>query len=147
MYEFPCFLLGVVAGIGILQVLGVVKVIPNFFDKVPHGEIKLVLVVNNELELKRSQLVNCVTCTVIDAYQKTSNSNTYCVSLWKNMGQPKIVVKSNTQGIGKAIKGAYAAGVPVVSVPIIEGGNPAVAAFGPAPSCLVDKVTGEFKLL
>lgn len=147
MYELPIFIGGFLTGVAILEFAGV-RIIPAVCRKrLPRysGEIKLVLVVNNDISLKRDQVINAICHGVIDCYENCKKDYSCYLSEWKNNGQPKIVVKSNTQGIHKAIKGASKVKCPAVVVKS-EGGAASVAGFGPAPSSLIDSLTGEFKL-
>ncbi len=116
-------------------------------------EYKQVIIVRKDLSMGKGKLAVQVAHASLQATFKTYKSRREWFDKWWLSGQKKIVVKvgSEKELLDKA-REAEALGLPVAIVrdaglTQLEPGTLTAVAIGPAPSSLIDRVTGELKLL
>lgn len=116
------------------------------------GEIKLVLVVRNDLKMSKGKVAAQCSHAAVAACEKLMNQNPKLLQAWKYCGQPKVVVKTETeesifQMSREAAKiGLNASLISDAGRTQIAPGSKTVLGVGPGPSDLVDQVTGHLKL-
>jgi len=115
-------------------------------------EIKQVIVVRTDLDMGKGKIAAQVghACVLGAEHVRKSNSNWFMK--WWN-GQEKVVVKvSGLKELEKIRDGAIEIGIPWSEVTDaghtqIAPGTTTCISLGPAPEDLIDKITGELKLL
>ncbi len=120
-------------------------------------EYKQVIAVRADLRMGRGKLAAQVAHGAVEAVLMIleSGNSTWLDWLreWRRQGQKKVVVKvSGEDELVKVYREAVALNLPAVLVvdagrTQLEPATKTVVAIGPAPSELVDKVTGRLKLL
>jgi len=116
------------------------------------GEMKLVLVVRNDLKMgKGKAAAQCAHASVM-AYQQAAKRQPELLKLWQLSGQRKVVLKTEDPASLLAIQRESSIAGIITSL-VRDAGHTQVAAgsmtvlgVGPAPEELVDKVTGHLKL-
>ena len=89
----------------------------------------------------------------MDAYKQSLVKNPAALAQWENSGQPKVVVKINTEeGLLAIEERSRALGLVTCIIKDagrtqIAPGSRTVLGVGPGRAELVDKVTGQLKLL
>jgi len=115
-------------------------------------EIKQVIVVRTDLDMGKGKIAAQVghACVLGAEHVRKSNSNWF--TKWWG-GQEKVVVKvSSLKELEKIRDGAIELGIPWSEVTDaghtqIAPGTTTCISLGPAPEDLIDKITGELKLL
>ena len=120
-------------------------------------EFKQVIAVRADLKMGKGKLAAQVAHGAVEAVLKVleSGNQTWLEWLreWRRQGQKKVVVKvSGEEELLRVYREALELGLPAVLVvdagrTQLEPGTKTVVAIGPAPSNLVDRVTGRLKLL
>ena len=114
--------------------------------------IKQVIVVRTDLEMGKGKIAAQVGHACVLGAENVRKSNPKWFNEWWN-GQEKIVVKvSNPKELEEVKKHAIDLGVPWSEVTDaghtqIAPGTTTCISLGPAPSELIDKITGNLKLL
>merc|ERR1719187_851333 len=118
-----------------------------------YGTTKLVLVVREDLKLGKGKLAaQCCHATIM-AYKKASVKQPGILSAWELIGQPKVVVKArDLEHLHELEKTGTSLGLVTAMVrdagrTQVPSGTPTVVAIGPGRVDIVDKVTGELKLI
>ncbi|KAK2168616.1 hypothetical protein LSH36_15g02113 [Paralvinella palmiformis] len=116
------------------------------------GETKLVLVVRTDLKMGKGKIAaQCAHAAVI-AHETLSRRNPELLKEWKYHGQPKVVVKIDSEeALLELAKMARSLGLTASLVQDagrtqIAPGTKTVLGVGPGSVHLVDKVTGSLKL-
>jgi PTH2 family peptidyl-tRNA hydrolase len=120
----------------------------------PVGEaVKLVLVVNQSLQMGKGKMAAQVGHASVEAFLRAGVSHPSHVEAWLASGQKKICVKvEDASHFQPLLRAANKAGVPshVVSDAghtQIPRGSKTVLALGPFDEAVLDSITGELKLL
>jgi PTH2 family peptidyl-tRNA hydrolase len=117
------------------------------------SSVKQVIVVRADLKMGKGKLAAQVAHASVSALLKAENMMAEVVNKWFEEGQPKIVVKvSGLEELKSIYEKAASKGLPTVLVvdrglTQLEPGTPTCVGIGPAPSKLIDEVTGKLKLL
>ncbi|BCU70475.1 peptidyl-tRNA hydrolase Pth2 [Stygiolobus caldivivus] len=119
--------------------------------------IKMVIVVRTDLEMGKgkiaAQAAHAAVSLVLDILYKGKNNWREWLEEWLSEGQPKIVVKVNSlDEMLRRSKLAQDYNLPFVIIQDagktqLEPGTPTCVGIGPAPSEIIDKITGDLKLL
>jgi PTH2 family peptidyl-tRNA hydrolase len=119
----------------------------------PPTDVKLVLAVRTDLAMGKGKM--CAQCAhaAILAFSAAGGAAAPLVRAWAAAGQPKVVVRAESEAALAALAAAAAArGVRTALVrdagrTQVEPGSPTVLAIGPAAAADVDAVTGALRLL
>jgi len=121
------------------------------YDEDPGAEPhKMVIVVNDSLKMGKGKIAAQCCHACLGAYKKASEKS---ILVWKLQGQPKIALKGyDVSDLEKVAQVARAKGLPHYLVADagrtqIAAGSITACAIGPAPAAVIDKITGQFKLL
>lgn len=116
-------------------------------------EYKMVIVVRRDLKMKTGKIAAQVGHGVLGAYKRAMLESPFKVEHWEENGQPKIVLKVQTQEELEAVRDK-ADTMGVISCCIrdagrtqIPRGSMTVCAIGPDKSSLISEITGKLKLL
>lgn len=89
---------------------------------------------------------------ILGAYKKAINKDPEAVKIWENSGQAKIVLKVDRNELFESERRAREKNI--ICCLVKDAGRTQIApgeytaiAIGPAPSELIDEITGKFKLL
>lgn len=115
--------------------------------------LKQVIIVRKDLKMGTGKIAAQVAHASVLAYERSRIKNITWLKTWYNFGQPKVVLKVNSlEELEEIRKKAEAHDLPVVIVcdaglTQLEPGTATCLGIGPAPSVLIDRVTGGLKLL
>jgi PTH2 family peptidyl-tRNA hydrolase len=120
-------------------------------------EVKQVIVVRADLKMGKGKLAAQVAHGAVEAVLKVLESNRSewleWLQEWRRQGQKKVVVRVQGEDeLVRVYREAVERGLPAVLVidagrTQLEPGTKTVAAIGPAPSSILDQITGRLKLL
>ncbi len=116
-------------------------------------EVKQVIVVRADLKMSKGKLAVQVAHAAVAAAEKARVENELWWKVWMISGQKKVVVKVNDEKyLMEIYEKAKTMGIPsaiIVDRGLTElpPGTITCAGLGPAPSYLIDKVTGSLPLL
>lgn len=116
-------------------------------------EFKQVIIVRTDMRMSKGKLAAQVAHAAVDAVLKTLRTRPEWVYLWVEQGQKKVVLACSSESellktheefskLGLAVSLIYDAGRTELPPNTLTA-----LGVGPAPSNLIDKVTGNFKLL
>lgn len=118
---------------------------------------KMVIVVRTDLNMGKgkiaAQVAHAAVSLVLDVLNSSNNTWKRWLNEWLNEGQPKIVVKvQSVDEIEKRYKEALILGLPAVIIQDagktqIEPGTTTCLGIGPASEEIIDRITGDLKLL
>lgn len=119
--------------------------------------VKMVIVVRSDLNMGKgkiaAQVAHAAVTLVLDILNSSNNLWKQWLNLWLEEGQPKIVVKvPNLDDLNKRYQKAIALTLPAIIIQDagktqVEPGTETCLGIGPAPSDLIDSITGDLKLL
>lgn len=116
-------------------------------------EFKQVILVRKDLKLPKGKLCVQVAHAAITAFIEAKKLNEMWAEEWLKQGQKKILVKvGSLRELEDRKKLAESLGLPYAMImdaglTVLEPGTITCLGIGPAPSDLIDKVTGDLKLL
>uniref|UniRef100_A0A0N7ZD84 peptidyl-tRNA hydrolase n=1 Tax=Scylla olivacea TaxID=85551 RepID=A0A0N7ZD84_SCYOL len=116
------------------------------------GEMKLVLVVRNDLKMGKGKAAAQCSHATLKAYKQLQKRNKNLLRAWEMNGQPKVVVKIDDEASLMDLSAlAREAGLTVSVIQDagrtqIAPGSRTVVGIGPGPIDLIDQVTGHLKL-
>ncbi|XP_064612456.1 peptidyl-tRNA hydrolase 2, mitochondrial-like [Liolophura sinensis] len=116
------------------------------------GEIKLVIVVRNDLKMGKGKAAAQCAHAAVAAVRNLSKTDPRLLSEWEDCGQPKVVVKTESEEslvelASLAVsKGLTASIIRDAGRTQIAPGSKTVLGVGPGPADLVDEVTGSLRL-
>jgi len=119
----------------------------------PKEACKLVLVVNHGLKMGKGKIAAQVGHASISAMTGVHEKDRGRLEAWLATGQRKVCVKGdNAEHLLEMQKQAKAEGLPTAAIrdaghTQIPSGSLTVVAIGPAEASLIDRLTGELKLL
>lgn len=116
-------------------------------------EIKQVIVVRTDLKMGKGKLSAQVAHAAIASAEESRGMRGSWYQDWKEQGQAKVVVKAGGEGeLDELLKRAKTLGLPTSLIrdagrTQLEPGTVTCLGIGPAPADLIDRVTGNLKLL
>ncbi len=117
------------------------------------GDLKQVIVIRRDLDMGKGKMVAQGAHASLAAFLKTWRTHREWAVAWLRSGQKKVVVRVDSLEELKSVwREAKALGLPAVIVrdrglTQLPPGTVTALGIGPAPSELVDRVTGRLKLL
>ncbi|XP_075147596.1 putative peptidyl-tRNA hydrolase 2 [Haematobia irritans] len=118
-----------------------------------NGNLKMVLLVRNDLKMGKGKIAAQCGHGAVGAYQKAQMQNPRILRLWENTGAAKVALKVESEPEMMALKRA-AESKGLVTCLIRDAGRTQIApnsktvlAVGPGPVEVIDQVTGHLKLL
>ena len=116
------------------------------------GELKLILVVRNDLKMGKGKIAAQCSHAAVSSYQQAKKNSPDLLKEWEYNGQPKVVVKTNSEEELMQLA-THARALGLITSIIRDAGRTQIAAgsttvlgVGPGPLELIDKVTGHLKL-
>lgn len=116
------------------------------------GEIKMILVVRNDLKMGKGKVAAQCSHAAVSAFKQLQARNPGLLKQWEYCGQPKVVVKAPDEdtlidllGHAKEV-GLHVSLIQDAGRTQIAPGSRTVLGIGPGPAHLIDRVTGELKL-
>lgn len=112
----------------------------------------MVIVVRNDLKMGKGKAAAQCAHGALGAADKAARRDVETFKIWKENGQPKVVVKAETEEMLMELsKQASALGLTTCIIrdagrTQIAAGSHTVLAVGPGPGSLIDQVTGHLKL-
>ena len=116
-------------------------------------DIKQVIVVRADLKMGKGKLAAQVAHAALASAEESMRRNEEWYDEWKLQGQAKVVVKGEGEAqLRELLSKARTMGLPSALIQDrgltqLEPGTTTCLAIGPAPSSMVDKITGDLKLL
>src|SRR5271169_6222811 len=116
-------------------------------------EIKQVIVVRTDLKMGKGKLAAQVAHAALSAAEESRGRRGSFYDEWKDQGQAKVVLKGTGEAeLQELFRKARSMGLPSSLIQDagrtqLEPGTVTCLGIGPAPAELVDKVTGQLKLL
>jgi|SRR5580704_16227510 PTH2 family peptidyl-tRNA hydrolase len=117
------------------------------------AEIKQVMVVRTDLEMGKGKIAAQVAHAALESAEESMHMRTSWYQDWKSQGQAKIVLKGTSDAqLHELFKKARSMGLPSSLIQDagrtqLEPGTVTCLGIGPAPVDLIDKITGQLKLL
>jgi peptidyl-tRNA hydrolase, PTH2 family len=116
-------------------------------------DFKQVIVARTDLGMGKGKLAAQVAHASLGSAEECRRRNPEWYEDWKQRGQAKVVVKASGEELLRELqKKARTLGLPNsliqdAGLTQLEEGTTTCLGIGPAPSSLVDKITGDLKLL
>ncbi|NXE87259.1 PTH2 hydrolase, partial [Menura novaehollandiae] len=116
------------------------------------GELKLVLIVRNDLKMGKGKVAAQCSHAAVSAYKQVQRSNPELLKQWEYCGQPKVVLKApDEETLVQLLAEAKRLGLTVSLIQDagrtqIAPGSRTVLGIGPGPADVIDKVSGHLKL-
>ncbi|NXC05085.1 PTH2 hydrolase, partial [Orthonyx spaldingii] len=116
------------------------------------GELKLVLIVRNDLKMGKGKVAAQCSHAAVSAYKQVHRRNPELLKQWEYCGQPKVVLKApDEETLEQLLAEAKRLGLTVSLIQDagrtqIAPGSRTVLGIGPGPADVIDKVSGHLKL-
>jgi PTH2 family peptidyl-tRNA hydrolase len=116
-------------------------------------ELKQVIVARTDLGMGKGKLAAQVAHASLGAADESMRGNREWYHQWKEQGQAKVVLKAGSESeLRDLMKIAKTMGLPCALIQDagltqLEPGTATCLGIGPAPVSMIDKVTGQLKLL
>ncbi|NWX67291.1 PTH2 hydrolase, partial [Promerops cafer] len=116
------------------------------------GELKLVLIVRNDLKMGKGKVAAQCSHAAVSAYKQVHKRNPELLKQWEYCGQPKVVLKApDEETLVQLLAEAKRLGLTVSLIQDagrtqIAPGSRTVLGIGPGPADVIDKVSGHLKL-
>ncbi|NWW76631.1 PTH2 hydrolase, partial [Climacteris rufus] len=116
------------------------------------GELKLVLIVRNDLKMGKGKVAAQCSHAAVSAYKQVQRRNPELLKEWEYCGQPKVVLKApDEETLVQLLAEAKRLGLTVSLIQDagrtqIAPGSRTVLGIGPGPADVIDKVSGHLKL-
>ncbi|KAK7870760.1 hypothetical protein R5R35_009906 [Gryllus longicercus] len=126
--------------------------VPEEVSGYDEGEYKMILVVRNDLKMGKGKVAAQCAHAAVDAVRRCSSANPHILECWQDCGQPKIVVKTDSEEDLKHLatdarrRGLVAAIITDAGRTQVAPNTKTVLAVGPGLADEVDKVTGHLRL-
>jgi len=117
------------------------------------NEFKQAIIVRTDIKMSKGKLAAQVAHAAVEAAYRTLRSKPDWFHEWLNQGQKKVVLKGGSEKeLLKLVGEAEVLGLPVAVIrdaghTKLPPGTLTAVGIGPAPSELLDKLTGKLKLL
>ncbi len=117
------------------------------------NELKQVIVVRKDLGLPKGKLCVQVAHAAVTAYIEARKKNPEWANKWLLEGQKKIVVVvKDLDELLRIYEEASKSDIPVALIrdaglTTVPPGTITCVGIGPAPACIIDRITGKLKLL
>lgn len=117
------------------------------------AELKQVIVARTDLGMGKGKLAAQVAHASLASVEECMKGKREWYEEWKEQGQPKVVVRASSESeLRDLMKQAKSGGLPCALIQDagltqLEPGTATCLGIGPAPDPLVDRVTGQLKLL
>ena len=116
------------------------------------GEVKMVLVVRQDLKMGKGKAAAQCAHAAVGAYKKASRHQPAVLKKWERDGQAKITLKADTEEVLTELE-LVAKSQKLITSLIFDAGRTQIAAgsmtvlaVGPGPADVIDSVTGHLKL-
>merc|ERR1719431_103947 len=116
------------------------------------GEVKMVLVVRQDLKMGKGKAAAQCAHAAVGAYKKAARNQPVVLKKWERDGQAKITLKAETEQVLEELE-IVAKSQKLVTSLIFDAGRTQIAAgsmtvlaVGPGPADVIDSVTGHLKL-
>lgn len=116
-------------------------------------ELKMAIVLRADIKMGKGKLVSQACHAAIEAYESARAKSPDLCATWREQGAKKIVLKVDSlQALLELAARAAARGLPHALIvdrglTQIPPNTPTALGIGPAPSSLLDQITGSLKLL
>ena len=116
------------------------------------GEVKMVLVVRQDLKMGKGKAAAQCAHAAVGAYKKAARRQPDVLKKWERDGQAKITLKADSEEVLAELEEVAKAQNLVTSLIFdagrtqIAAGSMTVLAVGPGPAEVIDSVTGHLKL-
>jgi PTH2 family peptidyl-tRNA hydrolase len=116
-------------------------------------ELKQVIVARTDLGMGKGKLAAQVAHASLAAAEESMGGRREWYSKWKEQGQAKVVLKAGSESeLRELLKVAKSMSLPCALIQDagltqLEPGTATCLGIGPAPVSMIDKVTGQLKLL
>lgn len=124
----------------------------NFNSSDLHGEVKMVLVVRQDLKMGKGKAAAQCAHAAVGAYKKAARHQPLVLKKWERDGQAKITLKADSEDVLAELE-IVAKSQKLVTSLIFDAGRTQIAAgsmtvlaVGPGPADVIDSVTGHLKL-
>jgi len=124
----------------------------DFSDGSDDQDMKMVLVVRNDLKMGKGKAAAQCCHATLSAYKQARRKAPDALRVWEANGQPKVTLKCESEDDLMVLL-TQARSLGLVSAVIADAGRTQIApgsktvlAVGPAPGAMVDQVTGSLKL-
>lgn len=124
----------------------------NFNSDDLRGEVKMVLVVRQDLKMGKGKAAAQCAHAAVGAYKKASRLQPSVLKKWDRDGQAKITLKAESEEVLAELE-IVAKSQKLVTSLIFDAGRTQIAAgsmtvlaVGPGPADVIDSVTGHLKL-
>ena len=117
------------------------------------SEIKQVIVARTDLKMGKGKLAAQVAHAALASAEESKRKGEVWYEEWMRQGQAKVVVKASSEDqLRELQRKARSLGLPTAMIQDkgltqLEPGTTTCLGIGPAPSEMVDRVTGDLKLL
>ena len=116
------------------------------------GEVKMVLVVRQDLKMGKGKAAAQCAHAAVGAYKKAARQQPAVLKKWERDGQAKITLKADSEDVLAELESVAKSQKLVTSLIFdagrtqIAAGSMTVLAVGPGPADVIDSVTGHLKL-
>jgi len=124
----------------------------NFNSDDLRGEVKMVLVVRQDLKMGKGKAAAQCAHAAVGAYKKAARHQPLVLKKWERDGQAKITLKADSEEVLEELE-LVAKSQKLVTSLIFDAGRTQIAAgsmtvlaVGPGPADVIDSVTGHLKL-
>ncbi len=114
---------------------------------------KQVIIVRTDIRMGKGKLAAQVAHAAVSSLKEAERSRPEWAQAWLSEGQPKIVTKvGGLEELLRRYRAALDAGLPAALIvdrglTQLEPGTTTCAGIGPAPVEIIDRITGDLKLL
>jgi len=155
MVDLACsnFVYGAVIGFGVGFALPRMQIIRSIMSSVKCKSPKMVLVVRNDLKMGKGKIASQCAHAAIQCYKTGSKTQENIVNMWMLCGQPKVVLKIDSEEELKTLQ-EKSRSLGLINCVICDAGRTqltpgtsTVLGIGPGSTEEVDLVTSHLKLL
>ncbi|CAH0389027.1 unnamed protein product [Bemisia tabaci] len=144
--------------VGVLGTLALRGTISHFYNVAKAagsslGNLKMVIVMRTDLPMTNGKIASQAAHAAVSCYKAASDSNPSLLKAWELLGQPKIVVRTNSDKELVTLS-EKAKRMGVINVLIrdagrtqIPGGSVTCLGIGPDKASVIDSISGHLRLL